>query len=263
MVIKNVFATWLILAKNNLQNQLLTASSSLFFIVGKIVTFVFTLLTIFAIFSTTNTIVGFSLHQAIIVTVVYNLIDSFTQFLFRSIYSFRPILLRGEFDLDLLKPLPSFFRPLLSGPDFFDLPPLVIQIFTLVFFLIRFNIHPSFVNVLTFLALFVVSIIVAFSLHLLMAAFSVLTTEVDNIAWIYRSFVRAGIVPTDVYSGYFRLILDYIVPVTILVTIPAKAILGLLDPNVFVYVVAFSAILLTISLYFWRFTLRHYTSTGS
>ncbi len=263
MAIKNVFTTWIIIAKNNLQNQLLTASSSFFFIIGKIVTFIFTLLTIFAIFSTTQTIVGFSLHQAIIVTVVYNLIDSFTQFLFRSIYSFRPVLLRGEFDLDLLKPLPSFFRPLLSGPDFFDLPSIIIQVVSLIFFLIKFNINPSLVDIAAFLSLFLISVIVAFSLHLLMAAFSILTTEIDNIAWIYRSFVRAGIVPTDVYTGSFRLILDYIIPVTILVTVPAKAILGLLDFHFITYVVIFSAILLTISLWFWRFTLRHYTSTGS
>ncbi|OGL52291.1 hypothetical protein A3K55_00565 [Candidatus Shapirobacteria bacterium RBG_13_44_7] len=263
MATKSLITAWLIIAKNNLQNQLLTPSASSLFVVGKLVTFVFTVFTVFAIFSTTKSIGSFTLNQAIIVVIVYNLVDSFTQFLFRSIYSFRPILLRGEFDLDLLKPLPSFFRPLLSNPDFLDLPSITLQLTALGFFIIKLNINPSPVDIFNFLALFVISVIVAFSLHLLMAAFSILTTEIDNIAGIYRSFIRSGIVPTDIYSGTFRLIIDYLIPVTILVTIPAKAILGLLTVQSILYTAIFSLVLFTASILFWRHTLRYYTSTGS
>jgi len=263
MVIKSLLRAWIIIAKNNLQNQLLTISSTLLFVVGKIVTFIFTVFTIFAIFSTTKSVQGFNLEQAVIAVIVYNLVDSTTQFFFRSIYSFRPILLRGEFDLDLLKPLPSFFRPILSGPDFLDLPPIVIQLLALIYFLHQYQINPSFINTILFIAFFLVSLVIAFSLHLLMAAFSIITTEIDNIAWIYRSFIRAGVVPTDIYSGAFRFVLDYVVPVTLLVTIPAKALLNLLTLDSLLYAVTFSTIVFFISIFTWRYTLRFYASSGS
>jgi ABC-2 type transport system permease protein len=252
-----------LVAQNNLQNQLLTISSSLLFVVGKILTFVFTLLTVSAIFTTTSAIQGYTLPQAVIFAVIFSLVDSSTQFLFRSIYSFRPVLLRGEFDLDLVKPLPSFFRPLFSGPDFLDLPLIVIQLGALVFFFFKYQFHFSPVYLLAFIAFFTIALLAAFSLHLLMAAFSILTTEIDNITWIYRSFIRAGLVPTDIYQGAFRFILDYLVPVTLLVTLPAKALLGLLTLPLLLYALLLSFIFLLFSLSFWRFALRRYTSTGS
>lgn len=263
MVLNNTLRAWVIIAKNNFQNQLLTPSSSILFIIGKLLTFVFTLFTIFAIFSTTSFIKGYSLSQAVIVTIVFNFMDSFIQFFFRSIYSFRPVLLRGDYDLDLLKPLPSFFRPLIAGPDFLDLPSLVVQLSALVYFLNYFHFLITPLQIISFLFYFATALIIAFSLHLLMAAFSILTTEIDNIAWIYRSLMRAGIIPTDIYFGPFRFILDYIIPVTIIVTVPAKALLDLLSPTVFFSTTLFAFFFFTLSWLSWQFSLRRYTSASS
>lgn len=263
MVIKNTLLAWSVIAKNNFQNQLLTPSSSIFFILGKLVTFLFALITIFAIFSTTDHLQGYNLQQAVIFVLVYNFTDSFIQFFFRSIYSFRPILIRGDYDLDLLKPLPSYFRPLIAGPDFLDLPSLLVQVSALIFFLHRYQLISQPSQVILFIVYFLLAFLVAFALHLLMAAFSILTTEVDNIAWIYRSFIRAATVPTDIYSGFFRLVLDYIVPVTLLVTIPAKALLGLLNPQSVIYAAIVSIVFVSLALWAWKSSLRHYASASS
>jgi ABC-2 type transport system permease protein len=263
MAINPFFKVWWILAKNNFQNQLLTPSSSILFIIGKFINFLFTVVTIFAIFTQTNAINGYNLGQAIIVVVIYNLIESITGFLFRSLYTFRPILLKGDFDLDLLKPLPSFFRPIFSGPDFLDFPLLVVQALALAYYLHSYHI-PISISVLTiFILMLICGVVVSFSIHLAIAAFSILTTEIDNLVALYRNFCRAAVVPTDIYGPTFRFILDYIIPITAIFTIPSKAIISLLTPTGYYYGLTFAGLFLIGSLSFWKFALRHYTSASS
>jgi ABC-2 type transport system permease protein len=262
MVVNTLQAWWLI-AKNKFQTQLLTPSGSVLFIVGKIFNLFFSVMIIFAIFTTTKTIQGYTFSQAIVVVLIYNFIESVTQFFFRAIYTFRPILVSGEFDLDLLRPLPSFFRPLLSGPDFLDFPLIIIEIVALIIYSFRLSLHFTLIQILTFILYLIMSLMVTFFLLLAIAAFSILTTEVDNLVWIQRSFMRAGTVPTDIYRGVFRFILDYLVPVTFIVTVPAKALLGLLNLQIIIYSLILTVVFGLFSWNFWRWSLRHYASTGS
>jgi ABC-2 type transport system permease protein len=263
MVIKNLFQVWLILAKNNLQNQLLTPSSSILFVIGKLFNFIFNIVIIFSIFSQITSINSYTLPQAIIITLIYNFVDSFTQFFFRALYLFRPILLKGDFDMDLLKPLPSFFRPIFSGPDFLDFPMIIIQIITLIFFILKYSLIPSLFTFSLFLVIFANAVILVFSIHLLIAAFSIITTEIDSLVMIYRTLGRAAMVPTDIYQGFFRFFLNYIIPITVIFTLPAKALLNILSPSGVLYSFIFTFIFLFFSLWFWRFSLRRYTSASS
>ena len=262
MVIRTFLRTWWIIAVNNFQNQLLTPGSSILFIIGKLFNFVFTFLVIVAIFSQIPNLNGYSYHQAVIVVLVLNFLDSLYGFLFRAIYMFRPVLLRGDFDLDLLKPLPATFRPLFSGPDFLDLPPLLIQFGCIVYFMIRYQFALSPVSTLIAIFTFVLSLLLIYSLLLIIASVCVLTTEVDNLVWIYRSFIRAGTVPTDIYRGAFRFLLDFVVPVSALITIPAQSLIGLLTPTGLAYSSLITLLFLLVSHYTWSFSLSRYTSAG-
>lgn len=263
-MVTNVFyKVWVIMAKNSLQNKLLTPSSSIIFIIGKLFNYVFSLLIIFSIFNQVSNIKNFTLSQAVIFTLVYSFISSATQFLFRSLYTFRPILIKGDFDMDLLKPLPSFFRPVLSGPDFLDVPMIFIQLFAIIYFLIKFSLVPNLGSAFLFTLLFVNGFIISFSIHLIIAAFSILTTEIDSLVMIYRSLERTAVVPTDIYNNFFRILLSYVVPITVIFTLPAKAMLNILTFNGVIYSFAFTILFLLLSLYFWKYSLKHYTSASS
>jgi len=263
MVTRALYSAWKIIAKNNFQNQLLTPSSSFLFIIGKILNFAFTVFTIFAVFHQTNSINGYSLNQAVIVVLLFNLIDTTVQFFFRSIYSFRPILIKGDFDFDLLKPLPTFFRPLLSGPDFLDLPLVVIKLGVLIYFMFHYSISMTVTQIFLSIFLIINAFVVSFAVHLAIAAFSILTTEIDNLISMYRSLGQAAIIPTDIYRGVLRFVLDFIIPYTVIVTIPAKSILGILHPSniIFSCLVTYGFLIFSINL--WNYSLRHYTSASS
>ncbi len=263
MVIKAFLKAWLILAKNNLQAQLLTRSNASFFVVGKLLNFAFSIILVLAVFNTTNLVNGYTFNQVIIFTLVFNLTDSVSGFLFRAIYMFRPVLVKGDFDLDLVKPLPAFFRPIFSAPDFLDLPPIIIQLVIFVFFLFNSGTDILLSNFILFGLLLVCSLLITFSIYLIVASISILVTEVDNLMSIIRSVSRAGMVPTDVYQGFFKFILDYIIPITFIVTVPAKSLLGLLTLPTLITIIVVTSALLAFSLIVWKYTLRYYTSASS
>jgi ABC-2 type transport system permease protein len=202
-------------------------------------------------------------NQAVIVVLFFNLIDTTVQFFFRSLYTFRPILIKGDFDFDLLKPLPTFFRPLLSGPDFLDLPLIIIKLTAFIYFIVHYSIAVNTLQIVLVIFLFINAFILAFAVHLAIAAWSILTTEIDNLVSMYRSLGQAAIIPTDIYHGVLRFALDYIIPFTVIATIPAKAILGILSPSGIIFSCLVTYGFLFSSIKLWRYSLRHYTSASS
>ncbi|MGB9911383.1 MAG: hypothetical protein ACPLKP_02140 [Microgenomates group bacterium] len=48
---------------------------------------------------------------------LFCLVDITVQFLFRGVYQLRSLVVSGNYDLDLLKPLLSFFRPIFGWTD--------------------------------------------------------------------------------------------------------------------------------------------------
>lgn len=263
MELKPTLAAWLVLARNGLERQLLTRSSALLFVVGKLFNLVFSIVIIASIFRTVPVIAGYTIREALVFLLVYQLVDSTSQSLFRAVYMFRPALTRGDFDLDLLRPLPSFFRPLLAFPDFLDFPPILVTVFALGFVTWHYHISVTPVSLMLFGFMFCNSLLLAFAFHLLTAAFAILTMEVDNVIWIYRNLTRAGRVPLEVYPTHFRLFLTIVVPIFILTNVPAKVFLGLLDFGILLVIGLLTGLAVYLALRFWFWALGRYTSAGS
>jgi len=72
-----------------------------------------------------------------------------------------------------------------------------------------------------------------------------------------------GKFPVDIFKGFFRIILIYVVPVAYIATFPVEALLGKVGweriiPAIFLAVGTFA-----LSQWFWNFALRHYSSASS
>ena len=116
---------WLMFASRAAQAQLLTHWGSLLFLVGKIVRFLLFFVFLFVVLSSAKTLAGYNREQVVLFFLVFNLVDVLVQFLFRGVYQFRSSVVSGEYDIDLLKPLPSFFRPVFGWTDILDFISLI------------------------------------------------------------------------------------------------------------------------------------------
>jgi len=87
--------------------------------------------------------------------------------------------------------------------------------------------------------------------------------EIDHTVMIYRDLVSMGRLPIDIYKEPFKSLLTFIVPVGVMVTIPAKALIGLVGPVGVVSSLIFGLALLFFSIKFWHYALKKYTSASS
>lgn len=237
--------------------------SAVFFLLGKVVRFLFVLLAILIFVGKAKALAGYTLDQAILFFLVFNLVDVSSQFLFRGLYWFRGRLISGQFDYVLLRPLSPLFDVLFSHPDPLDLISLFFLIFFLVFFIVKNNLIVNLSLLILFLFLLLNAFVLAFSFHVLTASFGVITLEVDHLIWIYRDLTQMSRIPVDIYAPLIKGFLTFVIPVGIMITFPAKVLMGLLSWQGVVLAFFVSGLFLFGSLKFWDYALTQYSSASS
>jgi ABC-2 type transport system permease protein len=231
------------------------------FLIGKIFRFIFFFGFLYFLLLGTKTLSGYSANQVIFFFLTFNLIDVITQFLFREVYKFRPMIINGDFDLVLVKPLNALFRVLMGGADVIDLvtiPPLIAL--TIYF---GFLLHPSVLGILYYLILLFNGFLIATAFHIFVLSLAIVTLEVDHTVMIYRDLTSLGRLPIDIYKQPLQGFLTYLIPVGIMITLPAKAIMGLVGPLGILSAFLVGAIALFIAMRFWNYALTKYSSASS
>jgi ABC-2 type transport system permease protein len=254
---------WLILASREAQVQFLTNWAGILFIVGKVLRFSLFFVFIFSILSSTKSLVGYTREQVIFFFLVFNLVDILIQFLYRGIYTFRFRVVSGDYDIDLVKPWPSFFRPVFGSADFLDFLTLIPLWAYFFWFISRYQLLSGSAGFLLFLLLLVNSLVVGFAFHLFVCAVCVITLKIDHLVWVYRDLTNMARFPTDIYQKGIQYLLTFTIPVVILITVPAKALLGLLSWQWIGLSFLIGGVSLWASLRFWCFALSRYSSASS
>lgn len=253
---------WWLFTISSFQVQLNIRWAFVLFILAKILRFATFIFFLVILVNSTKVLAGYNLDQVILFFLSFNFLDIISQLLLREVYRFRAVIISGNFDFYLLKPLNPLFRSLFTGADLFDfltLIPLVIAIFYYIDKLQLLNISAL---ISYFLMLFV-GFIIALAFHILVLALGILTTEVDNAIFVYRDLVGMGRVPVDIYMEPIRGLITFVIPVGIMMTFPAKALMGLLSLPLIIYAIFLSVILLYFSILAWRFALKNYSSASS
>jgi ABC-2 type transport system permease protein len=87
--------------------------------------------------------------------------------------------------------------------------------------------------------------------------------RVGNISELLMSFFEAGRFPVTVFDGVIRFVLTFIVPIAFMTTFPAAVLLGKFSWRYVWIGCLLASALFGLSVWFWRFALRHYTSASS
>jgi len=232
------------------------------FLLGKILRFTIFLLFLFVLVGRTRVLGEYTIWQVVFFFLTFNFIDTITQLLYRDVYRFRPKIVNGDFDLDLVKPTSVLFRSLVGGADILDLFMLIPYIGGIVFVATKL-IGITFFTVFTYIVLLFVGFIIATAFHIGVLALGIMTTEIDHSIMIYRDLTQMGRVPVDIYSDLLRGIITFIIPVGIMMTFPAKALMGLLSFWGAVFSFVFGVSFFYLSLCIWDYSLTKYSSASS
>ena len=231
------------------------------FLLGKVIRFgLFVLFLVFLVRGA-GALAGYSVEETVFFYLTFNLIDVLGQFLFREVYRFKPQVVSGSFDLVLSKPSNALFRSLMGGVDVIDLvtiPPLIAGI---VYVGAAFS--PSLAQIVLYIVLVLNGLLIAAAFHIAVLGIGIITYAVDHAIHVYRDVLNLGRLPIEIYRQPVRGALTFFIPVAIMISLPAKSLIGVASVSGLLTSFAIGAAAVFISLKFWNYAVSKYTSASS
>lgn len=253
---------WGLLTAHSFMTSLSSRLSAVLLLIGKMLRFVFFIIFLLAIFTKTRTLANYTAIQAVFFFLTFNIIDTLAQLFFREVYRFRQLVVSGDFDLILTKPMSPLFRALAGGSDPLDLFMLIPYIGSIVYVGSMLHVQNA-THVVLYVVLIFNGLILATGFHILVLSLAILTSEIDHSVMIYRDLTSMGRVPVDIYREPLRSIITFVIPVGLMMTLPAKAMLGLVTASIALPALFAGVVFLFLCHRVWRFALTQYASASS
>lgn len=262
-VVGRYLKIWWRLVANSYNTQVSTALGSAGYLLGKFIRFGFFLAYLLAIFDHLPTLRGYTMPEVVLFFMTFNLIDVGAQFLFRGLYGVKYLIEEGDFDKILTQPAHALFRISSMSVDFLDLLTLIPIAIVTGWTLNRLPDPVTVERVLMYVFLLANAMVIAYAFHVFIASLSVRTHEMESAIWVYRDVMTLGRFPVSIYSEVMRGLFVTAVPIAVMVSFPAQALLGLLRWQGLLYAAALAGAFHLAAQAYWRRSLRDYTSISS
>jgi ABC-2 type transport system permease protein len=170
---------------------------------------------------------------------------------------------KGTLDFVLLKPADAQF--LVSTARF--MPWRIVDVLAgLAIFAVAFarlGRAPSAGAVAAGLALLLCAALVLYSLWILVISAAFHVVKIDNLSYLFSSIFDAGRWPVTVFQGFFRVLFTFVIPLALMTTYPALALLGKLDLGTAAAVLGGALAFSGLSRVVWTRSIGRYTSASS
>jgi ABC-2 type transport system permease protein len=169
----------------------------------------------------------------------------------------------GAFDYVLLKPVDAQLMISASRYEPWRIFDLLGAIALAIYALVEKGYAPAPADIGLGLLLFASGVAAMYSLWIVCAAASFWVVRLDNLVYLLGAIFDTARWPVQVFSGAWRVVFTFIIPVAVMTTFPAMALLGRLDPHTAIATIAGSLAMLAVSRLVWRSAIRNYTSASS
>lgn len=169
----------------------------------------------------------------------------------------------GAFDYVLLKPADA--QLLISASRFepWKIIDLLAALALLIYAFAQLGAVPSLMDIALGTVLFVAGVLAMYALWILCAAASFWVVRLDNLTYLLGAIFDTARWPVQVFQGAWRIVFTFVIPVAVMTTFPAMALLHRLDATTALATIGGSLALLVISRVVWRIAIRSYTSASS
>ena len=170
---------------------------------------------------------------------------------------------RGTLDYTLTKPEGSQFLVSIGEFRVWKLVDAVIGMIVLGAALRQRGVALGAADAALFGATMVAGGAIIYSFFLTMGALSFWFLRIQNIMLIFHNMYQAARWPIGVYPRWLRIILTFVVPVAIAITVPAEALVSRLTSGRVAAVVLATLLSLTVSRLIWLRGVRHYSGASA
>lgn len=169
----------------------------------------------------------------------------------------------GEFDYLLLKPADAQFLVSTARFEPWNLVDIAGGIALAVAAFAKLGTVPAPGDVLLGLVLLVAAALVLYSLWILIVSASFWVVRLDNLAYLFSAVFDAARWPIQVFRGVWRILFTLVIPLALMTTYPAMAMLGRLEARTAVAALGGALLFAAVSRFLWRAAIKSYTSASS
>jgi ABC-2 type transport system permease protein len=123
--------------------------------------------------------------------------------------------------------------------------------------------HPTLAQGLLAAALLCAAVLVLYSIAILVVSIAFIAVRVDNLLYLFQSVFDVARWPSSVFRGTLAIIFTYVLPLALMTTYPALALLGKLTPRTAVSALLGSIAFAGVARLIWIASIRRYTSASS
>jgi len=105
--------------------------------------------------------------------------------------------------------------------------------------------------------------VILYSLWILVVSAAFFVVKVDNLSFLFLSLYDAARWPADVFPFLLRAVFTFVIPLAVLTTIPAAALLGRIGPPQVLATAAGAAVFALLARLVWLRSIGRYTSASS
>lgn len=169
----------------------------------------------------------------------------------------------GTLDFVLLKPADAQFLVSTTKFEVFRMLDALAGLGLVTFAFVRLGRAPSAAGVLTALVMLVAATVVLYSIWILVIAAAFWVVRVDNLAYLFDSIFDFARWPVSVFKGIWKFVFTFVIPLGVMTTYPAEALLGALATETAVASILGATALAVAARAVWTRAIGHYTSASS
>jgi len=222
------------------------------------------LLPLFILYADRETVAGWDRASALVVIAWFIVLRGLLEGLVNpSLVDVVERIRTGSFDYMLLKPADTQFLVSTSRFSPWRIVDVLGGFALVVYAFVQLGRAPTVGDVAAGLILLGAGALVMYSLWIMIASASFWVVRLDNLTFLLSAVFDTARWPVQVFRGAWRFLFTFVLPLALMTTYPAKAILGDIGLRTALACIAGAAALTLVSRLVWRAAIRNYTSASS
>jgi ABC-2 type transport system permease protein len=168
----------------------------------------------------------------------------------------------GTLDLELTKPINSQFLVSFKTIDIHVFNSLILGAITIAYGLYLTN-PPSIKSVLLSALAFIIASIFVYAAWFITMCIAFWTTRIYSLPHLFPGLRQFSRVPHTFYQGFLRVVFTFLIPVTLVTTVPTQFLIEKASLSLALILACFAILTLAASNKIWKISLTRYSSASS
>jgi ABC-2 type transport system permease protein len=257
-----IYAT---LWKNSVAREMSFKGNFILWIIVELLWFGLQLTFVSVIYSQTRMVGTWTQWQMVMLVGASNFIQQmFQAFFLTNCTGLSELVRTGKMDFLLALPVNTRFLISLRVVDLGAFVNAAFGLCVLIYATHKAGVHPTPMQLCGFTALCIVGILIHYSLMFILATISFWTVRAQGIVWGYYNLFNIARMPDEAFKGAFKAVFTFALPVLLVSNVPVRVLADKLSsPWAWMLLLGVGALWACVSEWFWRYSIRRYTSASS